>query len=190
MSYPPASGNPYEQPAGYGQAPQGQPYDASAYAYPQGQPQAGYPAYPQGGYYGGQPQPVLAHWGLRAGSFVIDWLITFGPYAVLAGTGRAVGGGTGALLTLVGLLTALGLGLFVCRQEGTTGQSPGKKVVGTRVLREADGQVIGFGAAFGRRLLHIVDGIPCYLGYLWPIWDEKKQTFSDKIMKTVVIRSQ
>jgi hypothetical protein len=25
------------------------------------------------------------------------------------------------------------------------------------------------------------------VGYLWPLWDEKRQTFADQIMKTTVI---
>ena len=33
---------------------------------------------------------------------------------------------------------------------------------------------------------HILDALPCYLGYLWPR-DRKRQTFADKIVKTVVI---
>ena len=27
----------------------------------------------------------------------------------------------------------------------------------------------------------------CYLGWLWPLWDRRNQTFADKIMNTVVI---
>jgi hypothetical protein len=25
------------------------------------------------------------------------------------------------------------------------------------------------------------------VGYLWPLWDDKRQTFADQIMKTIVI---
>jgi hypothetical protein len=25
------------------------------------------------------------------------------------------------------------------------------------------------------------------MGYLWPLWDDKRQTFADQVMKTVVI---
>ncbi len=28
----------------------------------------------------------------------------------------------------------------------------------------------------------------CYLGYLWPLWDKKKQTFADKIFGTYSIK--
>ncbi|WP_333767517.1 hypothetical protein [Streptomyces sp. IBSBF 2435] len=40
----------------------------------------------------------------------------------------------------------------------------------------------------GRRLLHLVVAIPCYLAFLWAAWDSKKQTFADKIVHTVVIK--
>jgi uncharacterized RDD family membrane protein YckC len=53
---------------------------------------------------------------------------------------------------------------------------------------ELRGQPIGPGWAFLRYLLHTLDGF-CYLGYLWPIWDSRKQTFADKIMNTFVIQA-
>ena len=37
--------------------------------------------------------------------------------------------------------------------------------------------------------INIVNAIPCYLGYLWPLWDAKRQTFADKIMSTYVIKA-
>ena len=69
---------------------------------------------------------------------------------------------------------------------GRTGQSMGKRVVKTKLVAEVNGLPIGPVNAFLRDLLHILDGA-AYLGYLWPLWDTKRQTFSDMIMKTVVI---
>ena len=37
---------------------------------------------------------------------------------------------------------------------------------------------------------HVLDSLPCYLGYLWPLWDAKRQTFADKIMSTVVVEQK
>jgi hypothetical protein len=31
-----------------------------------------------------------------------------------------------------------------------------------------------------------VDSIICFVGYLFPLWDPKRQTIADKIMTTVV----
>jgi hypothetical protein len=41
--------------------------------------------------------------------------------------------------------------------------------------------------SFVRYIAHVLDSIPCYLGYLWPLWDAKRQTFADKVIGTVVI---
>ena len=71
---------------------------------------------------------------------------------------------------------------------GRTGQSWGKQVLKLRLVRMADGQPMGGGMAFVRDLLHILDALLCYIGFLWPIWDARRQClFSDKIMNTVVL---
>lgn len=199
----PPQGPPQGQP-GYGypqQAPQGVPQQG--YGYPQQQPghpqQQGYPQQPGQPYGGGYPQgqpgygggmPELAHWGLRAGGLIIDGLIIGAPYVLLVGIGGAMGDAAGGVIVLIGFLLTLGLAIWQLYQEGTTGQTIGKKAVGIRVLREADGRPLGFGMAFVRRLAHFLDSIACYIGWLWPLWDEKKQTFADKVCSSVVIRSR
>ncbi|MFJ3432230.1 RDD family protein [Streptomyces cyaneofuscatus] len=199
----PPQGPPQGQP-GYGypqQAPQGVPQQG--YGYPQQQPgyppQTGYPQQPGQPYGGGYPQgqpgygggmPELAHWGLRAGGLIIDGLIIGAPYVLLVGIGGAMGDAAGGVIVLIGVLLTIGLALWQLYQEGTTGQTIGKKAVGIRLLREADGRPLGFGMAFVRRLAHFLDSIACYIGWLWPLWDEKKQTFADKVCSSVVIRSR
>ena len=69
---------------------------------------------------------------------------------------------------------------------GRTGQSLGKRVLKAKLVGEIGGQPIGPVNAFLRDLLHILDGA-VYIGYLWPLWDRKRQTFADQLMKTVVI---
>ncbi|HWM36524.1 MAG TPA: RDD family protein [Streptomyces sp.] len=218
MSYPPPPGqdpnNPYaqqppqpygqqppqqpQQPYGYPQQP-AQPGGQPAYGYPQQPPQGGIPGQPAYGYpqqaaYGYNPgmQPAYANWLYRVGATLLDGLIVGAPYGILAAIGAGIGPETaaGVIFALLGFLALIGLGLWMIYQEGTTGQTPGKKIVGTRLLGEATGQPIGFGMAFARRLAHILDSLPCYLGWLWPLWDDKKQTFADKICSTVVVRSQ
>ncbi|MDQ0986488.1 RDD family protein [Streptomyces sp. V2I9] len=191
----PPQGPPQGQP-GYGypqQAPQGVP--PQGYGYPQQQP--GYPQQPGQPYGGGYPQqpgygggmPELAHWGLRAGGLIIDGLIVSVPYLAFAGIGAALGDSAGATLALLGFLAMIGLTIWQLYQEGTTGQTIGKKAVGIRLLREADGRPLGFGMAFVRRLAHFLDSIACYIGWLWPLWDQKKQTFADKVCSSVVVKA-
>ncbi|MEU6759585.1 RDD family protein [Streptomyces sp. NPDC046685] len=203
--------NPYGQPQqppqgqpGYGQqAPQGVP---PQYGYPQQPPQGaapqyGYPqqtpppygAYPPPGMPGmpGAGMPPLAHWGLRVGAYLLDVLIIAGPMYALMGISAATGDSesvVAGVLGLVGIVYAIGMGFYQLYKEGTTGQSTGKKVLGISLHKEADGATLGFGMAFVRKLAHMLDGIPCYIGWLWPLWDAKKQTFADKVCGTVVIK--
>ncbi|WET81530.1 RDD family protein [Amycolatopsis sp. QT-25] len=134
------------------------------------------------------PRTDYAHWGLRAGATLID----FGPIVVLpiiGGIISAVGPETLGLV-IAGLGYLAGFGWTVYNRwirMGTTGQSLGKKILKIKLVRESDGQPIGPLMAFVRDLCHNLDGWICGLGYLWPLWDGKKQTFADKILGTVVV---
>ena len=72
-------------------------------------------------------------------------------------------------------------------KQGTTGSSIGKSIMKFKVVSEQTGQPIGFGPSILRQIAHIVDGVICYIGYLFPLWDAKRQTMADKIMSTVCL---
>lgn len=95
-----------------------------------------------------------------------------------------------AALTGIGGIVVFGLFVWQLIREGRTGQTVGKQALGIRLVRENTGQPLGIGMAFVRRLAHFVDSIACYLGWLWPAWDAKRQTFADKICGSIVIRTQ
>jgi uncharacterized RDD family membrane protein YckC len=123
-----------------------------------------------------------ADWPKRAYAFLIDY---FGAYLLAAIVYYWVSTGLGALLSLA----ALAWGVYNAYLAGQTGQSYGKKTAGTRLILEATGAPPGGGMGIGRFFLHILDFIPfCIpIGFLWPLWDSKRQTFADKILKTVVV---
>lgn len=94
------------------------------------------------------------------------------------------------LLIDTSLFSLIGIAVWAynrCYLAGTTGQSWGKKALGLRLISEATGEPIGAGMAFVRDICHILDSLLCYIGFLFPIWDAKRQTFADKIIHTVVI---
>ena len=66
--------------------------------------------------------------------------------------------------------------------HGRTGQTPGDAALGVRVvdLRDTVGAPIGYNRAFIRWLVSIVSGLVIVLGYLWMLWDSRKQTWHDK----------
>lgn len=207
MTHPPYPPYP-QQPAAPGYPPQ-----PGAYPPPQGAP---YPPFPQQpGPYGQMPyaapqRPPLAGWWRRVGAVVLDGLMLSVAPIVLGFIGAMVmassrtctadsygietcgpskgGLGGGIALIALGYLIALVFGFWSLHRMGKTGQTLGKKAMGIAVLRERDGMPIGFGAAFGRHLCHFFDGAALYLGYLWPLWDAKNQTFADKMVGTVAVR--
>lgn len=72
-------------------------------------------------------------------------------------------------------------------RQGTTGSSIGKSIVKFKVVSEVTGEPLGFGMSLVRQLAHFVDAIICYVGFLFPLWDSKRQTLADKIMTTVCL---
>jgi uncharacterized RDD family membrane protein YckC len=176
---PPDYGTPQPPQPPYG-APAQPPYAAPPPAY--GTPPPGYGAPQYGGAPGtpGAPGGQLADWGSRVVGGLIDYFIP----GIIVSFFYRVSAGLGILLGLASLAWIIYNKVI----EGQTGQSIGKRVAGTRLVRERDLGLVGPGLAIGRWLLHILDGIPCYLGYLWPLWDGKKQTFADKIVQTIVLK--
>lgn len=68
------------------------------------------------------------------------------------------------------------------------GQTLGKKVMGIKVVRE-DGKPLGYPTAIIRYIGYYISGLFLFIGFLWVIWDPKKQGFHDKIAKTYVVKA-
>ncbi|MER7008237.1 RDD family protein [Dactylosporangium sp. NPDC000555] len=129
-----------------------------------------------------------ANWIQRVGSNLIDVL----PAAALGGIGAAVGGGFSSdgpnALYFVFLLLAIAYSVYNRWVLGGQGASLGKKALGLRLIKEQTGQPLGFGGAFLRDICHVVDSFICYVGWLFPLWDQKRQTIADKIVGSVVTK--
>ena len=196
--------NPYGQAAPYGQpspyAAPGQPGQHAGSANPYAGPTTTRPTFGFGGY---------ASWLTRVGAYLIDSLCftatlipLFIGLSVLGANSTTTVNPDGTQTTEYSGSTALPISLIVislvayvafyiwniCIRQGRTGATIGKSVLAVRLVNP-DLQPIGPGWAFLRNLLHVVDSILCGLGYLWPIWDSRRQTFSDKIMNTFVIHA-
>lgn len=69
---------------------------------------------------------------------------------------------------------------------GLFGWSPGKRVVGLRVVR-TDGSRVGVRRALLRAVAYFISGLLGGLGFLWAIFDQNSQAWHDKIADTYVI---
>jgi uncharacterized RDD family membrane protein YckC len=128
-----------------------------------------------------------ASWGKRVGAtFVrgIGGFVVLLPFLIVG----SLIGDIGIILLLIGYVLSIGVSIRAIIQRAHLGYDFGDAALGQVLINESSGAPLGSGwSVFGRGLLHIVDAIPCYLGYLWPLWDSKRQTFADKIMTTVVV---
>ena len=146
------------------------------------------PPPPGGGAAGPAVTPPLAELGPRVIAFLIDWVaiyvVMFVAFAVLGGILGAISDALGALFSLVGFMAYLGFWFWQIYQEGTTGQTVGKKLQHVKLVGlENGGQPVGFAMAFVR---NFVNGI-CGLFWLFPFFDAQRQTLGDKVSKSVVV---
>lgn len=204
---PPQWGNPppYGQQPQYGpqptgaQASYGAPNDQDPYGgrypgYGHPPPPPGYNE-PYGSPYGGGPvpgMPPFARWGQRAFAWLIDNILAVIGFALLDASYDDWNGGRGAAVavTVVGVVWSV----YNAYRAGRTGQSTGKRIAGIRLARYLDGQVVGPAIGVLRLFMNAVFWaicvIPGLLNYLWPLWDRKSQTWSDKITSSVVVRAR
>ena len=160
----------------------------------------------------GQPATTeLAGFGIRLGAYLLDSIL-YGLLAMLfvipgvilgaqsisdcytindelqCPDGTFKGGflAGGFALGLVGMV--LVFVLFV-RAMGKSGQTWGSKIVGVKVVLAASNEPIGVGKAVGRTLFAgFISANIFYLGYLWMLWDGEKQTWQDKVVKSIVVK--
>lgn len=155
---------------------------------------------PAAGQFGGYPsmgayqpfQPAtplskpLAGAGRRVVAYLVDLIVVGLVVGVLIGIAAATGSNAVTVLAyVIGIAVAL---FYRIGFEATSGQTPGKRWLGIRVVK-ADGGPMTWGAAIVRNLLWIVDGLFSNLvGFLLVAFNAKKQRVGDMAASTQVIR--
>ncbi len=164
--------------------PPGGPYGGDPYG---GAPSGGdpYGGAPNMGGAGPAPSFPLSSWGRRVVASLIDGVIGAAILFIFLILGSILG--AQEAFTSLGYIAWFAFWIWQMVNQGNTGQTIGKNAIGIKLVRESDAQPVGPGLSIGRGFVHIVDSLPCYVGYLWPLWDPKRQTFADKLLTTVVI---
>ena len=65
--------------------------------------------------------------------------------------------------------------------------TPGKMIVGIKVVNAGTLSEPSLGALFGRYVSYFVSSIPLGLGFLWVVWGKDKRGWHDKLTGTAVI---
>ena len=69
------------------------------------------------------------------------------------------------------------------KRQGT----PGKLVLGLSIVDAETGQTPRLGRLVLRYLGYLLSTIPLGLGYFWMLWDDRRQTWHDKLGGTLVV---
>jgi uncharacterized RDD family membrane protein YckC len=125
--------------------------------------------------------------------------VALGVVAIVSSVGTDASGDVtrvthGGLLTLGIAAIVLGVvgfllyePLLTARKGAGNGQTIGKRVAGVRIVN-LQGGPISTGQAWGRALFKAFFSDKLfYLGYLWMLWDARKQTWHDKVASTFVL---
>ena len=116
----------------------------------------------------------LQHWATYTGT----------PYS----RATAPAGSSLLLLDLLGqVLVTVGLVVLFWTVKGAT---PGKMVLGLKIVDARTGGPITFWQSLGRYLGYFPSTVVFGLGYLWACWDPRKQAWHDKMAKTVVVHAE
>lgn len=140
------------------------------------------------------PAPAQAYAGFlrRLGAFLVDVIILSIvnlPLSFLLTSFMTPDGRLTPMGSIIQLIMALIPAVYFVYFTYKKGATPGKNVLKIKVVRE-DGQPLTLMNVILRETINrFVASIIFNLGYLWIIWDDKKQGWHDKLAQTIVIRS-
>lgn len=126
--------------------------------------------------------PTYGGFWIRFVATILDGLIIGIPVSLL-GYGLVFATGIPSM-TYLGQLASL---ILVVYLDGIKGGTPGKLILGMRIVNE-QGNYIGIPMAILRYIGKILSAIILGIGYLMIAWDSKKQGLHDKIAKTYVVK--
>ena len=152
------------------------------------------PAFPGAG----PPPEALAGFWRRLAAAFLDWLL-IGIVAAAVGElfgveppSPPVDGGDGVNLRFQpapGPFILVELAYFTWFHATSAGQSIGNKILGIRVLDTSTGRPLPSVRAFVRALMSNLSALPCFLGFLWMLWEPRKRTWHDLVADSLVVRT-
>ena len=133
-------------------------------------------------------QQELAGFGWRLAAQLMDtmWLLPLSMLLVLiadAVNGDEMSLGGEVMINLIGALLVLS---FWAERQAT----PGKILFGLTIVDAETGGTPPLRQLVLRYLGYLLSALPLGLGYAWMLWDERRQTWHDKLAGTLVVRTR
>ena len=131
----------------------------------------------------------VAGWWARAGAFCIDVLfgLTAALSLLLIGWSAPRGGWVWWVCLVLAAVVVVAIGVNRLLAPVITGWTLGRSVFGIRVV-DRDGRRPDPWRLLGRDVAHLADTLPLFLGWLWPLIDDRGRTFADLLARTEVTR--
>ncbi|MGE2722731.1 RDD family protein [Mycolicibacterium celeriflavum] len=131
-------------------------------------------------------EPVAA-WSARVGAFAVDVLIGLAVLATVAVVSLTAPQRSplwwGYMVAMGVVVLAMAVNRLVL--PTVTGFSLGRALFGIAVRRR-DGAPVGVWRLLVRDLAHLLDTAALFIGWLWPLWDRRRRTFADLLLRTEV----
>lgn len=130
-----------------------------------------------------------AGWHLRAGALAVDVLPALAVVATMAlvALTMPLRSTWWWVCVVVGAATILIATANRVMLPAVRGWSLGRALCGITVVRP-DGAPVGAGRLVLRDLAHLLDTLSVFVGWLWPLWDGRRRTFADMVVRTEVHR--
>jgi Mce-associated membrane protein len=128
-----------------------------------------------------------ASWPARAGAFAVDVLLGVAVIATMALLTLTAPqrGWLWWVFTAAAVLTVLLMAINRLLLPTITGWSLGRALFGIAV-RKRDGGPVGVWRLLVRDVAHLLDTAALFIGWLWPLWDRRRRTFADLLLRTEV----
>lgn len=129
----------------------------------------------------------LASWPARAGAFAFDVLLGVAVIATMALLALTAPQRGWLWWVFVGVaaLTFLLMAVNRLLMPTITGWSLGRALFGIAV-RKRDDAPPGVIRLVLRDAVHLLDTAALFIGWLWPLWDRRRRTFADLLLRTEV----
>ncbi len=143
--------------------------------------------------HGGEP----AGFGIRLGAYLIDSIILtiavmviMVPTGILAAVISPRSQGFGVVVSLVGSLLGLAVGIgYLLVPWARSGITPGKKMLGLKIVRDDGVEPMGYGKAGLRLLGYMASGAIFYVGFIMVAFTDGHKGLHDMIAGTRVVKT-
>ena len=129
---------------------------------------------------------VYAGFFQRLVAGLIDGVLVAVGSGIISGVFGLLGDAGKTLASLVTMVLGYAYYVYFISHRG---QTLGKQAMGIRVQNIETGQSLDIVSAILREVVgKFISALVLCLGYFWMLWDDKKQTWHDKIAKSVVVK--